>query len=64
MASAPRDSLLQVCEQNQAALATALSIREEDVIMVWVSELLSLVCNCSFNPRSSVPLSNCRRTAV
>ena len=43
MASASRDSLRQVCGQNQAALASALSIREEDVIMVWVSELLSLV---------------------
>ena len=64
MASASRDSLRQVCGQNQAALASALSIREEDVIMVWVSELLSLVSNLLLQTEVHCPLSNCRRTAA
>ena len=64
MASASRDSLRQVCGQNQAALASALSIPEEDVIMVWVSELLSLVSNLLLHSKVHCPLSNCRRTAA
>ena len=41
--SAPVDMLPDQCRQNQAELAQVLNIQQEDIIMVWVSEMEKLV---------------------
>ena len=43
VASATRESLLALCQENRLALAAELAIHTEDVIMTWVSEQQILV---------------------
>ena len=52
VASATRDSLLALCQENKVALAADLAIDTEDVIMTWVSEQQILVSEVIILPES------------